>query len=74
MNKYKIAEVAVELGEDENTFWIYNAGFHPSQGGQEFCWGNLGTNDLESALDVLKSKLTRDIDTIIEEVRKKEQK
>lgn len=69
--KYKIAEIAIELKEDSNTFWIYNAGWHPGQGGQEFCWGNLGTDNLDSALELLKNKLTRDIDTIIQEIRRK---
>ena len=71
--KYKVAEIAIELKEDGvPTFWVFNGGYHPSQGGMEFGWGNMGTNDLENAIDMLKIKLTRDLDVLLEEVKKKE--
>ena len=70
-NKYKIAEIAIELNEDENTFWVYNAGWHPGQGGMEFCWGNCGVKDLDVAMELLKSKLKKDIDYIVDEIRRK---
>lgn len=70
--KYKIAEVDIEIGEnDKVTYWCYNYGFHASQGGQEFTYGNFGTNDLESSLELLKTKLVKDIDYIIELVKKR---
>jgi hypothetical protein len=72
MNRYKIAEIAVEINEDSsNTFWISNAGWHPGQGGMDFCWGNCGVKDLNVSLDILKKKLNKDIDYIIEHIRLK---
>jgi hypothetical protein len=75
VSKYKIAEIAVELKEDgEYVFWCYNLGFHPGQGGMEFCYGNFGTINLEKSLDILKEKLVKDIDTVLAEVRAKVEK
>ena len=75
MSRYKIAEIAVELKKDgEYMFWCYNHGFHPSQGGMEFCYGNFGTTNLETSLDILKEKLVKDIDTILAEIKAKVEK
>jgi hypothetical protein len=71
MKNYKIADVAVEIRDDKVVYWIYNAGFHPGQGGMEFVYGNSGYSELEPALDVLKRNLLRDIDYLLEEVRKR---
>ena len=55
---YKIAEVAIEIQEDGTPmYWIYNYGFHPAQGGMEFCYGNSGSQDLECSIEVLKRNL-----------------
>lgn len=65
--KFKIAEVAIEIKDDgEVEYWCQNYGFHASQGGRDFCYGNFGSNDLERSLDLLKNKLVKDIDYIIE--------
>jgi hypothetical protein len=71
-NRYKIAEIALEMNEDGSiTYWCYNVGNHAGQGGMEFCYGNFGTNKLESSLDLLKEKLLRDQDDIINELKAK---
>lgn len=75
MNKYKIAEIAIEFKEDGTPmYWVYNAGWHPGQGGMEFVYGNFGTPSLETSLDLLKEKLVRDIDDILEQIKKREAK
>lgn len=72
MSKIRIAEIAIEIKDDDKiTYWIYNAGYHPSQGGMEFSYGNSGVSSLEVALDMLKRKLTKDIDEIIETAKKR---
>ena len=73
MNKYKIAEISIELKEDgAPMYWVYSAGYHAGQGGMEFVYGNFGTPSLEQSLDILKTRLIRDIDIILERVREKE--
>ena len=75
MNKYRIAEIAIEFKEDGTPmYWVYNAGYHPGQGGMEFVYGNFGTPALETSLDLLKEKLVRDIDDILEEIKRREKK
>lgn len=74
MNKYKIAEISIELKEDGTPmYWVYCAGYHAGQGGMEFVYGNFGTPSLEQSLEILKTKLIRDIDIILERVREKEE-
>ena len=73
MNKYKIAEISIELKEDGTPmYWVYCAGYHAGQGGMEFVYGNFGTPSLEQSLEILKTRLMRDIDIILERVREKE--
>lgn len=73
--KFKIAEVAIEINEDgTTTFWAYNIGYHPGQGGMEFGWGNFGTGDLEDSLSLLKCYLLRDIDELTEMAKEKTKK
>jgi len=73
VSKYKIAEITIEFKEDGTPmYWVYNAGYHPSQGGMEFTYGNFGTPSLEKSLDLLKERLVRDIDYILEEIRRGE--
>ena len=74
MSKYKIAEIAIEFKEDGTPpmYWVYNAGYHAGQGGMEFVYGNFGTPSLEQSLELLKTRLIRDIDLILERVREKE--
>ncbi len=44
MNRYKIAEVAVEVKDNgEIMYWIYCAGTFLEQGGMAFTYGNFGT-------------------------------
>ena len=72
-NKYKIAEIAIELREDGSPmYWCYNAGMFPAQGGMEFTYGNFGTPNLEQSLEKLKTILIRDIDLILERVKERE--
>jgi hypothetical protein len=40
----------------------------------EFTYGNFGTPDLGRALDLLKLNLVRDIDYVLEEIRRSEKK
>lgn len=73
--RYKIAEVTIEFKEDGTPmYWVYNSGWHPAQGGMEFTYGNFGTPSLETSLDLLKERLVRDIDDILEEIKKREDK
>lgn len=71
MKRYRIADIAVEFDGDKIMYWVNNVGFHANQGGMEFGFGNFGTNDLEQSLEILKNRLVRDLDVILEEVRKK---
>lgn len=72
MSKYKVAEVTIEFKEDGTPmYWVYNAGYHPGQGGMEFTYGNFGISDLEKALDILKRNLVRDIDYVLEEIKRR---
>lgn len=72
MSRYRIAEVAIEMEDDGKIkYWCYSVGNHPGQGGMEFCYGNFGTDNLETSLDLLKDKLLRDIDDIIKELKRK---
>ena len=73
MSKYKIAEITIEFKEDGTPmYWVYNTGYHLSQGGMEFTYGNFGTPSLEKSLDLLKERLVRDIDYILEEIKLEE--
>lgn len=73
MNKYKIAEVAVEVKDNgEIMYWIYCAGTFPEQGGMAFTYGNFGTPNLEHSLDKMKLILVKDQDTILEIVKERE--
>lgn len=73
MNKYKIAEVAVEVKDNgEVMYWVYCAGTFPEQGGMVFTYGNFGTPNLEQSLDKMKSILIKDQDKILERVKEKE--
>ena len=73
MNKYKIAEVTVEVKDDGTVmYWVYCAGTFPEQGGMAFTYGNFGTPNLEQSLDKMKTILIKDQDTILEKVKGKE--
>lgn len=73
MNIYNLAQITIEFKEDGTpVYWVYNHGYHPGQGGMEFTYGNFGTPDLEKALDLLKRNLVRDIDYVLEEIKRKE--
>jgi len=73
MNKYKIAEVAVEVKDNgEVMYWVYCAGTFSEQGGMSFTYGNFGTPDLEQSLDRMKLILVKDQDKILERVKEKE--
>jgi len=37
----------------------------------EFVYGNFGTPNLETSLDLLKERLVRDIDYILEEIKRR---
>lgn len=77
MNKYKIAEVAVEVKDNgEIMYWVYCAGTFPEQGGMAFTYGNFGTPNLEQSLDKMKGILLKDQDQILEKIegRKNEEK
>ena len=72
MNKYKIAEVAVEVKDNgEVMYWVYCAGTFPEQGGMAFTYGNFGTPNLEQSLDKMKAILVKDQDTILEKVKER---
>lgn len=73
MNRYKIAEVAVEVKDNgEIMYWMYCAGTFPEQGGMAFTYGNFGTPNLEQSLDRMKTILLKDQDAILEKVKGKE--
>lgn len=73
MNKYKIAEVAVEVKDNgEVMYWVYCAGTFPEQGGMQFTYGNFGTPNLEQSLDKMKKILLKDQDIILERVKERE--
>jgi len=75
MSKYNLAQIGIEFKEDDTPmYWVYNHGYHPGQGGMEFTYGNFGTPDLGRALDLLKLNLVRDIDYVLEEIRRSEKK
>jgi len=70
--KYKIAEIDIEINDkDEVKYWCYNLGYHASQGGNEFCYGNFGCDNLDASLELLKNKLLKDIDVIIDLAKKR---
>ena len=72
MNKYKIAEVTVEVKDTgEIMYWVYCAGTFPEQGGMAFTYGNFGTPNLEQSLDKMKAILVKDQDTILEKVKER---
>lgn len=72
MNKYKIAEVAVEVKDNgEIMYWVYCAGTFPEQGGMAFTYGNFGTPNLEQSLDKMKGILLKDQDQILEKIEDK---
>ena len=67
--RFRVAEIAVEVNEDgTHTFWAYNYGIHPAQGGMEVTYGNLGSADLEGLLNILKDRMIKDKDLILEQV------
>lgn len=69
MNKYKIAEVAVEVKDNgEIMYWVYCAGTFPEQGGMAFTYGNFGTSNLEQSLDTMKAILLKDQAMILDKV------
>ena len=73
MNRYKIAEVAVEVKDNgEIMYWVCCAGTFPEQGGMAFTYGNFGTPNLEQSLDKMKGILLKDQDLILEKVKGKE--
>lgn len=73
MNKYKIAEVAVEVKDNgEIMYWVYCAGTFPEQGGMAFAYGNFGTPNLEQSLDKMKLILVKDQDQILERIAGRE--
>ena len=73
MNKYKIAEVAVEVKDNgEVMYWVYCAGTFPEQGGMVFTYGNFGTPSLEQSLDLMKSKLLPAQEQIIQRIMERE--
>jgi hypothetical protein len=75
MSKYNLAQIGIEFKEDGTPmYWVYNHGYHPGQGGMEFTYGNFGTPNLEVALDLLKRNLVRDIDYVLEEIKRREEK
>ncbi len=72
MNKYKIAEVAVEVKDNgEIMYWVYCAGTFPEQGGMAFTYGNFGTPNLEQSLDKMKAILVKDKAMILDKVKDK---
>ena len=72
MNKYKIAEVAVEVKDNgEVMYWVYCAGTFPEQGGMAFTYGNFGTPNLEQSLDKMKAILIKDQAMILDKVKDK---
>lgn len=74
MNKYKIAEVAVEVKDNgEIMYWVYCAGTFPEQGGMAFTYGNFGTPNLEQSLDKMKKILLKDQDMILDRVKEREE-
>lgn len=73
MNKYKIAEVAVEVKDNgEIMYWVYCAGTFPEQGGMAFTYGNFGTPNLEQSLDKMKLILVKDQDQILKGIAGRE--
>lgn len=69
---FRIAEVLIEIKDDDTPmFWIQNYGFHPGQGGMEFCYGNGETESFDDAIQILKLKLERDLDYLTELARKR---
>ena len=53
--KYKIGEVSISA--DGKTFWIGYYGEHADQGGNNFRWGEIGTNSIEAAMAILLREL-----------------
>ena len=74
MNRYKIAEVAVEVKDNgEIMYWVYCAGTFLEQGGMAFTYGNFGTPNLEQSLDKMKKILLKDQDMILDRVKEREE-
>lgn len=72
--RHTIAEIDIEIGDNnEVTYWCYNLGWQASQGGNEFCYGNFGCDNLDASLELLKKKLVRDIDIIIDLAKKRKE-
>lgn len=73
MNKYKIAEVSIEVKDNgEIMYWVYCAGTFPEQGGMAFTYGNFGTPNLEQSLDKMKGILLKDQDLMLDKVKERE--
>ena len=66
--KFKIAEIAIELKDDETPiYWVYNYGFHPGQGGMEFVYGNFGTPDFEASIDFVNEFAPEHLEVLVDE-------
>lgn len=73
--KYKIAEITIEIKEDGTPmFWGYSYGFHAGQGGMDFTYGNYGSESIDQILEVMKSKLTKDLNTLVKMAKDKHNK
>lgn len=71
MSKYKIGEIAVEIRDGKPFYWVYYVGWHPGQGGMEFCEGNLGMEDLDALIKVMQDGLSYAMNDIIKQIEKK---
>ena len=72
MSKYKIGEIALEKKEDGTfMYWIYYAGLGPEQGGMEYGWHNLGSEDIHTLTDLLKKRILSNIDHLRERINEK---
>lgn len=75
MKRYKIAEVFIEIDENDITRCMCNyVGYQSEQGGMVFGYGNFGTSSIESSLDILKYKLNEATDEIIQQIKNKSEK
>lgn len=68
-NKVKIAEIYLEYDASGDSI-LYSADFvgsHAAQGGMEFGWGNVASDNLRSLFTYIKNKVKKDEREIIKD-------
>lgn len=71
--KYKIAEVWIELDEnDKITYGIESLGLHSAQGGLVFAFANLcSTSNLEGLVEIYKNHVNNSLPNLIAAIKKR---